>query len=109
MMNKPQQNGFTLVELLIGLAVLGILIGSFFRLVGNTVDTSTELSVRNEVVQDAQIAQQIINARLQEACFVYTSGTIQMASSGWTTQRSILGLSGYIWNITNNDPSVTTA
>ena len=106
MMNKPQQNGFTLVELLIGLAVLGILIGSFFRLVGNTVDTSTELSVRNEVVQDAQIAQQIINARLQEACFVYTSGTIQMASSGWTTQRSILGLSGYIWNITNNDPIV---
>ncbi len=105
MIKNRQQYGFTLVELLIGLAVLGILIGSFFRLVGNTVDTSTELSVRNEVVQDAQIAQQIVNARLQEACFVYTSGTVQMSASGWTTQRTVLGLSGHAWNVAT-DPIV---
>ncbi len=97
--NVPKQAGFTLVEMLIGLFILGAIMVSFFAIVGNTLDSSRSLSARNDIIQDAQVAQQLINARIQEACYVYTSGTVQMAASGYTTKRSALSASNWTWTV----------
>lgn len=98
-----KQAAFTLVEMLIGLSILGAIIVSFFTIVANSLDSSRSLSARNDITQDAQVAQQLINSRIQEACFVYTTGTIQMASSGFGAQRSALGATNYAWTV-GTDP-----
>jgi prepilin-type N-terminal cleavage/methylation domain-containing protein len=94
-----KQAGFTLLEMLIGLFILGAIMASFFTIVGNSLDSSRELTARNDIIQDAQTAQQLINARIQEACYIYKTGTIQMFSSGTTAQRSALGATNYAWTV----------
>jgi prepilin-type N-terminal cleavage/methylation domain-containing protein len=86
---RREQTGFTLVEVLIGLFILGAIMVAFFRIVGTTTDTSNELTQRNDLIQDAQVAQQIVNARIQEACYVYPNGTVITMGTGYTTKRTI--------------------
>lgn len=81
--------GFTLLEMLIGLAILGVIMIAFFRIVGSTIDSSNELGQRNDLIQDGQVAQQIITAKIQEACFVYPDGQVINLGSGYTRQRTV--------------------
>jgi prepilin-type N-terminal cleavage/methylation domain-containing protein len=100
-----EQTGFTLVEVLIGLFILGVIMVAFFRIVGTTADTSNELTQRNDLIQDAQVAQQIVNARIQEACYVYPSGTVITMGTGYTTKRTIPSGTSNSWTV-GTDPIV---
>ena len=81
--------GFTLLEMLIGLAILGIIMIAFFRIVGSTIDSSNELGQRNDLIQDGQVAQQIITSKIQEACYIYPDGQVISLGSGYTRQRTV--------------------
>lgn len=81
--------GFTMLEMLIGLAILGAIMIAFFRIVGSTIDSSNELGQRNDLIQDGQVAQQIITAKIQEACYIYPSGQVINLGSGYTRQRTV--------------------
>jgi prepilin-type N-terminal cleavage/methylation domain-containing protein len=81
--------GFTMLEMLIGLAILGAIMIAFFRIVGSTVDSSNELGQRNDLIQDGQVAQQIITGKIQEACYVYPSGQVINLGSGYTRGRTV--------------------
>jgi prepilin-type N-terminal cleavage/methylation domain-containing protein len=96
---KYRQMGFTLVEVLIGLFILGAIMVAFFRIVGTTADTSNELTQRNDLIQDAQVAQQIVNARIQEACYVYPSGTVISMGTGYTTKRTVPTGASNSWTV----------
>jgi type II secretory pathway pseudopilin PulG len=97
--------GFTLLEILIGLFILGAIMVAFFRIVGTTADTSNELTLRNDLIQDAQIAQQIVNARIQESCYIYPTGTAITMGTGYTTKRTIPSGTNNSWTL-GTDPIV---
>jgi prepilin-type N-terminal cleavage/methylation domain-containing protein len=81
--------GFTMLEMLIGLSILGVIMVAFFRIVGSTIDSSNELNQRNDLIQDAQVAQQIVTAKIQEACYIYPNGQVINLGNGYTRQRSV--------------------
>lgn len=97
--------GFTLLEILIALGILGVLSVIFLQVFMNTLSTTTRINARNSLINEGQLAMRVISSRLQEACYVYPQGsTITLASSGWTTQKTIGG-SGYSW-VVGTDPIV---
>lgn len=86
--------GFTLVEMLVSLAILGILMAGFTFLFGNTLTVTRQLDVRNDILSDAQIAQNLMVSRIQEAWYVYPSGTsLSLPSTGavWQTANPVGG------------------
>ncbi len=78
-----------MLEMLIGLFILGAIMVAFFRIVGSTVDSSNELGQRNDLIQDGQVAQQIITGKIQEACYVYPTGQVINLGSSYTRQRTV--------------------
>ncbi|MCL6527113.1 MAG: prepilin-type N-terminal cleavage/methylation domain-containing protein [Thermaceae bacterium] len=99
------KSGFTLLEILVALGILGVLSVIFLQIFTNTLSTTTNLNSRNNLINEGQLAVRVISSRLQEACYVYPQGsTITLASSGWTTQKTVGG-SGYNW-VVGTDPIV---
>jgi prepilin-type N-terminal cleavage/methylation domain-containing protein len=105
---KPlfKNGGFTLVELLISLALLGVISVALLQTISGTVNASGSVNATNELIREGQIAQQIINARLQEACYVFPDNTtINLSTSGLTTQNNFVSPVSQAWTI-NDDPVV---
>jgi prepilin-type N-terminal cleavage/methylation domain-containing protein len=67
--------GFTLVELLISLAMLGVISVALFQTLGTSIQSTGALNASNDLLKEGQIAQQVLYARLKEACHLYPSGT----------------------------------
>jgi prepilin-type N-terminal cleavage/methylation domain-containing protein len=81
--------GFTLLELLLSLAMLGIIMVTLFQSFGTTIQVSNSGNASNELVREGQIAQQLLTARFREACYVFPGGTtLSLAASGYTTQNA---------------------
>ncbi len=89
-----RQQGFTLVEMLIGMVILGILMAAFTQVFSSSLRASAQINSRNELVSEGQIAQQIIASRLQSAYYIYPAGTtMQLTGSGSTAKNTVNGAS----------------
>ena len=84
-----RQIGFTLIEVLVALAVLAILLYAFVRFFSGTLQASGELSVRNELLAEGQNAHHLIASRIKEAWYVFPPGTSITLGSGWTTKNTL--------------------
>ncbi len=96
--------GFTLIEVLIALGILGVLLVALFQTIGGTAQVATSANSGNELLREGQIAQQVLASRLKEACFVYPGGATIVMGAGSTTQNT-LGTPTPNW-IVNTDPIV---
>lgn len=99
-------HGFTLIEMLIGMAILGILMLAFTQVFGGSLRASAEINSRNELISEAQIAQQLIASRLQSAYYVYPPATtLQMTSSGGLAKNTVRpnGVQNWTWTV-GTDP-----
>lgn len=81
-MDKNNNKGFSLVELLIALAVGGIVLSALTMLIQNSVHTFTKQTVSAQLQSDADIALNQIENDVMEAdmLIMYQSGS---ASSGY--------------------------
>ena len=103
---KTRQGGFTLVEMLVSIAVMGILMLAFTQLFGGSLRASSQINGRNELISEGQIAQQLIASRLQNAYYVYPQGTaLQLTTAGVTTRNTVRSGAGQNW-VVGNDPIV---
>jgi len=92
------RRGFTLVEILVALAVLAVLMLAFVGFFGSTLRATGHLKIRNELLSEAQVAHQLIVGRLKEAWYVWPPGSVlRLANSGWTTQNTLDG--GRDWTV----------
>lgn len=96
--------GFTLVEILISLGILGVIMVSTFNFIDSSVAVSSSANSNNELVREGQIGQQVLTARFKEACYVFPGGTaLTLAASGF--ERENYFTSTFIWTV-NTDPFV---
>lgn len=83
-----RNKGFTLLELLVAMALVGLIFAAFLQVFTGTLSQSTLTSARAELLKEGQIAVQVMASRLQEACYLYPSGSVvRMANSGYSTQK----------------------
>ncbi len=88
-MKRHTQAGFTLLELLVGMVLIGIVMTTLLRLFTQGSQVSTQSSSRAEMQQDVLNAQQLIAGKLKEAWYVYPPGlTITMTGTALTQKPS---------------------
>lgn len=81
--------GLTLVELLISMALIGIVLAALLSFFTQSSNVSTQTSSRAEMQQEILNAQQLIAGKLKEAWYVYPAGTtVKMTSSDLTKRPS---------------------
>lgn len=101
-----EYKGFTLIEMLIGIAVLSLLLLAFTQIFGSSLRASSEINARNELISEGQIAQQLISSKLKSAYYVYPTGTsIQLVGAGFTAKNTVNGADTYTWRV-GTDPFV---
>lgn len=99
-----RSHGFTLLEVLVALLLTGIIFAAFLQVFTGTLQQSSQVSAKSELLKEGQIALQVMASRLQEACYVYPpQSTLQLANSGYTTKNPIKG--NYQWTV-GTDPIV---
>jgi prepilin-type N-terminal cleavage/methylation domain-containing protein len=96
---RPER-GFTLIEVLVALAVMGVIALAYTQTFANTLQLSSDANGKSTLLLEAQMAQQVMASRLQQACYVYPSGTLQfVTSSDWSTKNTISGANDQNWTI----------
>ncbi len=86
------RRGFTLLEILVALGILAILMLAFARFFGSTLRASSHLQIQNELLNEAQVAHQLIASRVKEAWYVWPPGSVlRLAHTGWTTENTLAG------------------
>lgn len=70
-----RQAGFTLVELLIGMALMGVVLLAVFNVNLSSTRASMSLQTRNDLLPETQIAQTYMLSKLREAAYVYPTAT----------------------------------
>lgn len=104
MIRSRQQFGFTLVEILISLGILGVIMVSTFNFINSSVAVSSSANSNNELIREGQIGQQVVAARFKEACHVFPGGTtLTLATSGF--ERKNYFTNTFVWTV-NTDPFV---
>ena len=98
-----KRQGFTLIEMLVSIAVFSILMLAFTQLFGSTLRASGEVNARNEIIYEGQVAQQLIASRLQNAYFTYNNNTTFQMTGTVRTRNTIRG--GQSWTV-GTDPVV---
>lgn len=102
-MDKNNNKGFSLVELLIALAVGGIVLSALTMLIQNSVHTFTKQTVSAQLQSDADIALNQIENDVMEAdmLIMYQSGSTSSGYDYYLTEYSQVDNSryyGYIWD-----------
>ena len=102
-MDKNNNKGFSLVELLIALAVGGIVLSALTMLIQNSVHTFTKQTVSAQLQSDADIALNQIENDVMEAdmLIMYQSGSASSGYDYYLTEYSQVDNSryyGYIWD-----------
>jgi prepilin-type N-terminal cleavage/methylation domain-containing protein len=86
---RQTQAGFTLLELLVGMVLIGIVLTALLNIFSQGSQVSTQSSSRAEMQQDVLNAQQLIAGKLKEAWYVYPPGlTITMTGTALTQKPS---------------------
>lgn len=96
--------GFTLLELLIGMALLGIILSVLVSLFGQSAQTSTQSGVRAELQQEVLNSQQLVVSRLKQAWYVYPPTTAAFSLSTTLLTKNPI-TRNQSWNI-RTDPIV---
>lgn len=68
--------GFTLVELLIGMALLAVVLAATLQIFTSSADGTTRLNNLSDSQQEALNGLQFVSGRLKEAWYVYPAGTV---------------------------------
>ncbi|KEF33276.1 hypothetical protein RDMS_13490 [Deinococcus sp. RL] len=98
-----RQAGLTLVELLVGMALMGIVLAALVAYFSQSGRVSAQSSTRAELQQEVLNAQQLIAGKLKEAWYVYPPGqTIAMTTSNLTKRPTG---AGHTWTV-GTDPIV---
>lgn len=71
---KQANLGFTLVELLVGMALIGVVMTALFSFFQQGSQVSLQSSNRSELQQEVLNAQQMIAGKLREAWYIYPPG-----------------------------------
>jgi len=105
-MNKARKRavlaaGFTLLEILVSLLILGIISVAFIKVFSSTLEATNQINDKNELLHEAQIAQQVIASRVKVAWEVFPPGTSIYLNNGKTTKNYLGG--SHTW-IVGKDP-----
>lgn len=97
---KGNRKGLTLVELLVGMALMGIILTALVSLFMQSSKASMQSSARADLQQETLNAQQLIAGKLKEAWYIYPQGqTITMTSTALTRRPA----GGNTWTV-GTDP-----
>ncbi|GGR25049.1 prepilin-type N-terminal cleavage/methylation domain-containing protein [Deinococcus ruber] len=94
--------GFTLLELLVAMALLGVVLASIFALNMSTSRAATSLQARSQLIQESQSVQNYMAGKLGQAAYVFPVGSTLLMGNGYSTKRPSGGNS---W-IVGTDPIV---
>jgi len=93
---RKAQAGFTLLEVLVSLLILGVISLAFIRIFSTTLDATNRITDRNELLHEAQIAEQVITSRVKLAWEVFPPGTHIYINDGATTRNHLAGSSTWV-------------
>lgn len=97
-LNCNSSSGYTLTELLIGMGLMSVILLLVSQYFSGSIKDSEKLMSDAELYKEAQIAQQILAGRIQEAIYVWPSGShIQLSKAGKTTQNTLLRRKSQSW------------
>ena len=99
-MKGGRQQGLTLVELLVAMALIGIVMTALLNFFTQGSRISTQSSSRAELQQEILNAQQLIAGKLKEAFYIYPPGSSNITLTTTDLTRNPL-TSGNSWNITS--------
>lgn len=86
-----RQAGFTLVELLIGMALMSVVLLAVFNVNLSSTRASMSLQTRNDLLPETQIAQTYLLSKLREAAYVYPTATAFDLGTGPTVRNPRTG------------------
>lgn len=104
-MRKSDQAGLSLLELLIAMAIMGVLMLAFTQLFGGSLKASSSISARNELLSEGQIAQQLVVSKLKQASFIYPTDTTFQMTNTVRTRNTINEGRGQFWRV-GSDPII---
>ena len=85
------RRGLTLLEVLIAIAIMGVILLAFTQLFGSSLRASATIDARNELLSEGQIAQQLIASRLKGASHIYPPGTRFAMTNTMRTRNTVRG------------------
>ncbi len=105
---RRRVQAFTLIELLIALALVGIILAAVVYVNIETVRASASLQARNQMLPELQVAQNYMAGKLKQAAYIFPNGSnIQMSVSGATTAKPPGGSTGSVYNwVVGTDPII---
>lgn len=103
-MNRTDTSGLTLIELLVGMALLGIILTALTSFFTQSSRNSVQSSVRAELQQETLNAQQLITARLKEAYYIFPTGTVFALGSGNLRQNPTAATNTGTWKVETAQP-----
>ena len=99
-MSRDREEGLTLIEVLVTLALIGIVMAALFNYFAQSSTVATQASGRAELQQEVLNAQQLIAGKVKEAWYVYPVGaTITLTNTSLTRTPS----GGATWTV-GTDP-----
>lgn len=77
---------------------------STFNFIDSTTTVASGNNSSNELVREGQIGQQVISARIKEACYLFTAtDVVTLTAAGWTSRNFFT--TSQVWT-TNTDPFI---
>lgn len=105
-MKRKGREGFTLMELLVGMAIMGIVLTALVNYFSQSSRVAVQSSSRAELQQEILNAQQLIIGKLKEAWYIYPAGSvINMTGSELTKRPSGVATNPNTWTV-GTDPIV---
>lgn len=89
--------GLTLVELLVGIALMSIVVGALTSFFQQTTRSSMQSAARADLQQETLNTQQLITGRLKEAYLVFPAGTAVNFGSGGLSKNPVT--STFNWTV----------
>ena len=97
------RQGLSLIEVLISIAVLGVVMAAVIQIFTSTMRVSADVNAQNTILHEGQIALQLVTARLNEALYIVPSGTTLNLSSSDTATNTLSGTPSQSWTV-GTDP-----
>ncbi|BDP40184.1 prepilin-type N-terminal cleavage/methylation domain-containing protein [Deinococcus aetherius] len=101
-----REGAFTLLELLVGMALVGLILTALLSLNLSTNRSASSLQVRNDLLAETQTAQNYVVGKLRDAAYVFPAGTTLVlgTSGGYSTRKPGTTSSG-TWTV-GTDPII---